>query len=180
MQPRPLQIIDILKFAATAHGRVEIVSRLIDEPIARSTYAAELERVERAAAALQKLGVKSGDRVASLAWNTHRHFELFYAVPGMGAVLNTVNPRLFDKQIVYILNHAQAGVLLFDKTFLPMVERLASQMQTVRTFVMLSDETAHTPGKIDALCYETLLGAGSAFEWPTVDENAGAFLCYTS
>src|SRR5215470_11690387 len=125
MQPRPLQIIDILKFAATAHGSVEIVSRLVDEPIARSTYAEELKRAGRAAKALAKLGVKSGDRVASLAWNTHRHFELFYAVPGMGAVLNTVNPRLFDEQIVYILNHAEAAVLLFDRTFLPLIERLA-------------------------------------------------------
>ncbi len=118
MQPRPLQIIDILKFAAAAHGRVEIVSRLVDEPIARLNYAAALKRAGRAAQALRTLGVKSGDRVASLAWNTHRHFELFYAAPGLGAVLNTVNPRLFDDQIVYILNHAEAGVLLFDKTFL--------------------------------------------------------------
>src|SRR5262245_49389838 len=87
MQPRPLQIIDILKFAATAHGSVEIVSRLVDEPIARSTYANELKRAERCAGALRRLGVRSGDRVATLAWNTHRHFELFYAVPGLGAVL---------------------------------------------------------------------------------------------
>ena len=181
MQPRPLQIIDILRFAATAHGGVEIVSRLIDEPIARSTYAGELSRVERAAKALQRLGVKAGDRVATLAWNTHRHFELFYAVPGLGAVLNTVNPRLFDEQIEYILNHAEAGVLLFDKTFLPLVERLRPHMQTVKTFVMLADESAHTPGAVGALCYEKLLAAETdGFDWPTVDENAGAFLCYTS
>jgi fatty-acyl-CoA synthase len=181
MQPRPLQIIDILKFAGTAHWGVEIVSRLVDEPIARSTYAGELKRAERCAKALQKLGVKSGDRVASLAWNTHRHFELFYAVPGLGAVLNTVNPRLFDEQIIYILNHAEAGVLLFDRTFLPLVNRLAPQMTTVATFVMLSDETRHAPGKVGALCYESLIAAESdGFEWPVVDENAGAFLCYTS
>ncbi|MFT3726503.1 MAG: long-chain fatty acid--CoA ligase [Terricaulis sp.] len=181
MQPRPLQIIDILRFAATAHGEVEMVSRLIDEPIARSTYARELHRAERAAKALQKLSVKSGDRVATLAWNTHRHFELFYAVPGLGAVLNTVNPRLFDEQIEYILNHAEAGVLLFDKTFLPLVERLRPHMRTVKTFIMLADASAHTPGAVGALSYETLLAAESdGFEWPTVDENAGAFLCYTS
>jgi fatty-acyl-CoA synthase len=181
MQQRHLQIIDILKFAATAHGSVEVVSRLIEEPISHSTYAAELKRTERCAKALQGLGVKSGDRVATLAWNTQRHFELFYAVPGLGAVLNTVNPRLFDEQIVYILNHAEASVLLFDKTFLPIVERLAAQMQTVKTFVTLSDERAHASGAVNALCYETLLAAESdGFDWPTVDENAGAFLCYTS
>jgi fatty-acyl-CoA synthase len=181
MQPRPLQIIDILKFAATAHGRVEMVSRLVEEPIARSTYAEELKRAEQAATALQRLGVTSGDRVATLAWNTHRHFELFYAVPGLGAVLNTVNPRLFDEQMIYILNHAEAGVLLFDKSFLPIVERLAGQLKTVKTFVMLSDESAHVPGAVGALCYEKLLAAESGgFDWPMVDENAGAFLCYTS
>ena len=181
MQSRPLRIIDILLFAANAHPRVAIVSRLVDEPIARSTYAAELKRIERAAKALTKLGVKGGDRVASLAWNTHRHFELFYAVAGIGAVLNTVNPRLFDEQIAYILNHAEPAVLLFDKTFLPLVERLAPYMKTVRTFVMLSGETAHVSGGIGAHCYERLLAAETdGFEWPTFDENAGAFLCYTS
>jgi acyl-CoA synthetase (AMP-forming)/AMP-acid ligase II len=181
MQPRPLQIIDILKFAATAHGGVEIVSRRVDEPIARSTYGATLKRCAQAAGALQRLGVKSGDRVVSLAWNTHRHFELFYAVPGLGAVLNTVNPRLFDEQIEYILNHAEAEILLFDKTFLPRVERLRARMQTVKAFVMLSDERAHEAGEVGALCYERLLAAEKDnFDWPTVDENAGAMLCYTS
>jgi 3-(methylthio)propionyl---CoA ligase len=181
MQTRQLQIIDILKYAATAHGGVEIVSRLVDEPIARSNYASELKRAERCAKALLNLGVKSGDRVATLAWNTHRHFELFYAVPGLGAVLNTVNPRLFDEQIAFILNHAEPSVLLFDKTFLPLVERLAPQMRTVKTFVMLADETAQAAGAISALCYESLLAAeAEGYDWPVVDENAGAFLCYTS
>lgn len=181
MQPAPLQIIDILKFAATAHGGVEVVSRLIEEPIARSSYGNELRRVERAAAALVRLGAKAGDRIASLAWNTHRHFELFYAVTGLGAVLNTLNPRLFDEQIVFIINHAEPKILLFDKTFLTLVERLAPQMKTVKTFVMLSDETVHASGKVGALCYETILAAETdGFAWPVIDENAGAFLCYTS
>src|ERR1043165_3337012 len=106
MQPRPLQIIDILKFAARAHGQREIVSKLVDEPMWRYDYAGCLERTKRCAHMLGKLGVKSGDRVATLAWNTHRHLELYYAVTGVGAVLNTVNPRLFDEQIIYILEHA--------------------------------------------------------------------------
>ncbi len=181
MQQTPLQVIDILKFAARAHGGVEVVSRLVDEPIARSTYAGELRRTERAAKALQRLGVQAGDRVATLAWNTLRHFELFYAVPGLGAILNTVNPRLFDEQITYILNHAEAGVLLFDKSFLALVERLAPKLETVKTFVMLSDESAHEAGAVGALCYERLLAQeGDGFVWPTLDENAGAMLCYTS
>jgi len=181
MQPAPLQIIDILKFAATAHGDVEVVSRLIDEPIARSTYAGELRRAAKAAGALTRLGAGAGDRIASLAWNTHRHFELFYAVTGLGAVLNTVNPRLFDEQIVFILNHAEPDILLFDKTFLALVERLAPQMRTVTKFVMLCDRTVHEAGTVGALCYEDLLDAEQpSFPWPVVDENAGAFLCYTS
>lgn len=181
MQPAPLQIIDILKFAATAHGSVEVVSRLVDEPFARSTYANEFRRAGQAAGALVRLGAKAGDRIASLAWNTHRHFELFYSVTGLGAVLNTVNPRLFDEQIVYILNHAEPDILLFDKTFLPLVERLAPQMKTVTKFVMLCGRTVHEAGTIGALCYEELLDAEQTeFAWPVVDENAGAFLCYTS
>lgn len=181
MQPRPLQIIDLLRFAATAHGKREIVSRLVDEPIWRYDYARCLGRVEQAAKALARLGVKSGDRVATLGWNTHRHLELFYAVPGLGAVLNTVNPRLFDEQILYILSHSEAEVLFFEKNFLPLVERLAPQMTTVRTFVMLSAEAQTEKGRVGALSYEALIGAETAgFEWPTVDENAGAFLCYTS
>lgn len=181
MQPAPLQIIDILKFAATAHGDVEVISRLIDEPIARSTYAGEFRRAAKAAGALTRLGAGAGDRVASLAWNTHRHFELFYAVTGLGAVLNTVNPRLFDEQIVFILNHAEPDILLFDKTFLPLVERLAPQMKTVTKFVMLCDRTVHEAGTVGALCYEDLLQSETdSFAWPVVDENSGAFLCYTS
>ncbi|MEE2690031.1 MAG: long-chain fatty acid--CoA ligase [Pseudomonadota bacterium] len=181
MQPAPLQIIDILRFAATAHPRREIVSRLVDEPVWRYGYAAAYERAGRCAAALRRLGVKSGDRVATLAWNTHRHFELFYAVPGLGAVLHTVNPRLFDEQIVYTIEHAESSILFFDRCFLPLVERLAPQIRSVKTFVMLSDEERLQPGVVGAQCYETLIGGEAPLDaWPTVDENAGAFLCYTS
>lgn len=181
MQTPPLQIIDIIKYAASAHPNVEVVSRLVDEPIARSSYAKELRRIERAAKTLLALGVRRGDRVATLAWNTHRHFELFYAAPGIGAVLNTINPRLFDEQIAFIFSHAEPVALFFDKSFLPLVERLAPAMTSVRAFVMLSDEDAHDAGAVDAACYETLLaGQKDGFDWPIVDENAGAFLCYTS
>lgn len=181
MQHTPLQIIDILKFAARAHSTVEIVSRRIDEPVSRYTYAGLLERAAQAAQALKALGVSSGDRVATLGWNTHRHLELFYAVPGIGAVLNTVNPRLFDDQIVYIINHAESSVLIFEKSFIPLVERLAPQLRTVKTYVLMSDEQGHKSGTIGALCYESLLSAQPTdLRWPGIDENAGAVLCYTS
>jgi len=121
MQQTPLMISGILTHAAVAHGDREVVSRLVDEPIWRYDYAGLAQRAGQAASMLQRLGVKAGDMVSSLAWNTHRHFELFFAVPGIGAVLHTANPRLSDEQIIYSLNHAGSGVLLFDRNFLALV-----------------------------------------------------------
>lgn len=181
MQAMPLQISAILRFAAAAHGDREIVSRLVDEPIWRYDYAGLARRAELAATMLQGLGTRPGDRVTSLAWNTHRHLELFYAVPGMSAVLHTANPRLSDEQIAYTVNHAESSVLLFDKSFLPLVERLQSRLSHVRHFIMLSDKDRLEAGAIGAQCYEELINeATDGFDWPVFDENAGAFLCYTS
>lgn len=176
MQPAQLQIASILRYAQQAHAGREIVSRQIEEPIWRYDYAGFAKRVERAAKALLRLGVKPGDRVTSLAWNTHRHLELFYAVTGIGAILHTANPRLFDEQIAYTVNHAESGVLLFERNLAPVVERLAPQLATVRTLVSLTAQPM-----VGALCYEDLIAAESdGFDWPAFDENAGAFLCYTS
>jgi fatty-acyl-CoA synthase len=181
MQTTPLLVSGILRYAASAHGGREIVSRLIDEPPWRYDYAGLAKRAAQAANALTRLGVKSGDRVTSLAWNTHRHLELFYAVPGLGAVLHTANPRLSDEQIVFTINHAGSGVLLFDRNFAELVARLAPRLTTVKTFVMLSDvERTHDAG-VGAISYEALIaGEAESLDWPTFDENAGAFLCYTS
>ncbi len=181
MQSSPLQIVDIARFAATAHPRREIVSRLVDEPLWRYDYARMYARAGRCANALKRLGVKSGDRAATLAWNTHRHLELFFAAPGLGAVLHTVNPRLSDEQIVYTINHAESSVLFFDRSFLPLVTRLAPQLSSIKTYVMLADAERSEPGAVGALCYETLIAQETSdVDWPVVDENAGAFLCYTS
>lgn len=181
MQTTPLMISGILTYAAQAHGAREIVSRLIDEPLHRYDYAGLARRAAQAAHALQRLGIKAGDRVTSLAWNTHRHLELFYAVPGIGAVLHTANPRLFDEQIVYTINHAESSVLFFERNFQALVERIAPQLTTVKTFVMLSDAERTLPGAVGAISYETLIeGEPETCPWPSFDENAGAFLCYTS
>jgi 3-(methylthio)propionyl---CoA ligase len=181
MQTTPLMISGILSYAAQAHAGREIVSRQIDAPLWRYDYAGLARRAARAAHALQRLGIGPGDRITSLAWNTHRHLELFYAVPGIGAVLHTANPRLFDEQIVYTINHAESSVLFFERNFLPLVERIAPQLTTVKTFVMLSDAERTTPGAVDARAYETLIaGEPETIDWPLFDENAGAFLCYTS
>jgi 3-(methylthio)propionyl---CoA ligase len=176
MQAPPLQIIDILKFAASAHAKREIVSRLVDESIWRYDYAGLMRRTAQCANALKRLDVGPGDRVASLAWNTHRHLELFYAVPGIGAILHTVNPRLFDEQIIYTINHAGSSILFFDRNFQPLVERIASKIPSVCTYVMLADKAP-----AGAIGYETLIESESTeIAWPKIDENAGAFLCYTS
>jgi acyl-CoA synthetase (AMP-forming)/AMP-acid ligase II len=182
MQDVPLLTTNILTHAEVAHGRVEIVSRTVEGRVHRYDYAGLARRTRQLARALQGLGVKSGDRIATLAWNTHRHLELFYGVPGLGAVLNTVNPRLFDDQIVYVLEHAESTVLFYDRTFAPLVERLADRFTTVKTFVLMSDAEQHDAGTVGALNYETLIAgeSGEAFDWPSFDENAGAFLCYTS
>lgn len=123
----------------------------------------------------------TGDRVATLAWNTHRHVEAWFAIAGMGAVYHTVNPRLFDQQIEYIVNHAEDSVLLFDLSFLPLVERLAPRFASIRTYVVLTDQAHLPPSTLPLLAYETLIEPESdSFDWPWLDENTPCGLCYTS
>ena len=178
MQQRQLAIIDIIRFAAAAHPTREIVSRNVDEPLWRYDYARCFARVAQAAHMLGGLGIASGDRVSSLSWNTHRHFELFFAVPGIGAVLHTANPRLPDEHLIYTINHAGSRALLFDRNMTPIVARIRDRLETVEHFIVLSDSERATEG---ALCYETAIAAcADRFDWPRFDENSGAFLCYTS
>lgn len=181
MQTSPLLISSILRYAAKAHPKRQIVSRLVSEPTWRYNYSELEERAARAAGALLRLGMKSGDRVSTLAWNTHRHLELMYAVPGCGAVLHTANPRFSREQLSYTINHAESSILLFDQNLLPQVQSLAPQLKSVRAYVMLSSPAVHDIGRANALCYEELLSAGAnRCEWPDLDENTGAILCYTS
>src|SRR5579862_4472717 len=128
MSERPLLISGILGHAALYHADTEIVTRTIEGPIHRYTYAEAEPRTRRLARALLRLGIKPGDRVATLAWNTYRHFELYYGISGIGAVCHTINPRLFDDQIVYIVNHAADRLLFVDPVFLPLVERLRPRL----------------------------------------------------
>lgn len=181
MQSKQLLVSDILRYAATAHPDREIVSRLVDEPIWRYDNRRLAVRVGQVANMLVRLGVKPGDRVTSLAWNTHRHLELFYAVPGMGAVLHTANPRFSEDQVVYTITHAQSEVLLYDRTFEELVTRLRPRIPNIKHFVMLSNAEGIAATSSAAASYEALLAAEApAFDWPSFDENSGAFLCYTS
>lgn len=182
MQDWPLLVWRLIDHAAVNHGAREIVSLLVEGGEQRYGWAGAQRRAKRAAAALAGLGVAPGDRVATLAWNTHRHLECWYGIAGMGAVAHTVNPRLFDDQIVYILNHAEDRIVLFDTTFLPLLERLAPRLKTIEHYIVLTTRQ-HMPvdSGLALLCYEDLLDAvPDGFTWRATDENDPAGLCYTS
>ncbi|MBP6778529.1 MAG: AMP-binding protein, partial [Piscinibacter sp.] len=183
MMQQPLLISSLLVHAERHHGEQQIVSRRVEGDIHRQTFRELAARSRRMANALAALGVKAGDRVATLAWNGYRHMELYYAVSGSGAVLHTLNPRLHPDQLAYIADHAEDQVLCFDLTFLPLVEAVAPRLKTVKTYVAMTDR-AHMPkeAKIPGLlCYEDLLEAASAdYAWPSFDENSASSLCYTS
>ncbi|MBL8690239.1 MAG: long-chain-fatty-acid--CoA ligase [Rhodospirillaceae bacterium] len=182
MMDWPLLISSLIEHAAQNHADAEIVSRSVEGPMHRTTYAEVNRRSKQLAKALGKLDVGFGDRVATLAWNGYRHVELYYAISGIGSVCHTVNPRLFVDQLIYIFNHAADKVLFFDLTFLPLVEKLAAQMKTVRHFVLMTDR-AHMPASspLKLLCYEELLAAeDDDLHWPRFDELTASSLCYTS
>ncbi len=184
MMDMPLLITDLIRHADRHHGDTEIVSKTVEGgALHRYTYREAHSRSRRLASALKALGIGMHDRVATLAWNGSRHFEIYYAVAGSGAVIHTINPRLFPDQITYIANHAEDKLVLFDPTFLPLVEKLAPQLKSVKGYVLMTD-AAHMPksGSIpNLLCYEDLLAKQSdAFEWPAFDERTAACLCYTS
>jgi acyl-CoA synthetase (AMP-forming)/AMP-acid ligase II len=181
MHDQPLLISSLITFADRFHGSTEIVSRTVEGPIHRYTYRDAHARARRLANALVRLGVKEADRIGTLAWNGFRHFEIYFAVSGMGAVCHTINPRLFAEQIVYIINHAEDKYVFFDLTFAPLVAKLKPHCPQVKGWVAMTDR-AHMPKEIpDALCFEELVAAESdRFDWPVLDERAASSLCYTS
>jgi 3-(methylthio)propionyl---CoA ligase len=182
MSERPLLISSIIGHAATYHADGEIVSRTAEGPLHRYTYRDAEHRMKQLANALLRLGIRPGDRVATLAWNTFRHFELYYAISGIGAVCHTINPRLFDDQIVYIVNHAADRLLFVDTTFLPLLERLAPRLPAECRVVPMTDKDPAATTSLPILpCYETLVTAETGdFSWPEFDERTAAALCYTS
>jgi len=167
MMDQPLLISGLIRHAERHHGATEIVSKTVEGAIHRYTYRDAHRRARKLANALKRLGVRMHERVATLAWNGHRHYEIYYAVAGSGAVIHTINPRLFPDQIAYIANHAEDRIVFYDTTFAPLVEKLKAQVKA--RFIPLADE------------YEALLEKESdRFEWPEFDEKTAACLCYTS
>ncbi|HJV84871.1 MAG TPA: 3-(methylthio)propionyl-CoA ligase [Noviherbaspirillum sp.] len=183
MMSQPLLISSIIQHADRYFGSNEIVSRRVEGDIHRYTYRDCHRRSRQMANALGNLGVKMGDRVATLAWNGYRHMELYYAISGSGAVMHTINPRLHPDQIAYIANHAEDQYLYFDMTFLPLVEAFAAKCKTVKGFVMMCDkDRMPQDSKVpNLMCYEDLISNNSdQYEWPLFDENSASSLCYTS
>ena len=183
MMNRPLLISSIISYAAEVHGTAELVSVDAQGQLTRTTYAEMLPRISRLASALRALGIRAGDRVATLAFNNQRHFELYYAISGIGAVCHTINPRLFPEQLAYIVKHASDRVLFFDGVAAGIVKQMRSQWPADLQYVAMEDEasTASINGIPGLLCYENLLaGHPSTMAWPEFDENTACGLCYTS
>jgi fatty-acyl-CoA synthase len=169
MMDQPLLISGLIRHADRHHASTEIVSKTVEGRVHRYTYRQAHARARKLANALKKLGVRMHDRVATLAWNGFRHFEIYYAVAGSGAVIHTINPRLFPDQIDYIANHAEDKLVFYDTTFAPLIEKLKPRLKSVEAFFPLDD------------AYEKLIEAQSEeFEWPSFDEKTAACLCYTS
>jgi fatty-acyl-CoA synthase len=183
MMQQQLLISTLLVHAERHHGEQQIVSRRVEGDLHRYTYKDLARRSRQMANALATLGLKFGERVATLAWNGYRHMELYYGASGSGAVLHTLNPRLHPDQVVWIADHAGDQVLFFDLTFLPLVEAVAARVKTIKAFVAMTDR-AHMPASSKLpglLCYEELLERASPdFDWPSFDENTASSLCYTS
>ena len=184
MMDQPLLVSEIVRYAERFHSDTEIVSRLPDAggAIHRSNYGEVVRRARRVANALDALGIATGANVATLAWNTHRHLELYYGVSSAQRVLHTVNPRLFPEQISWIVNHAEDAVLFFDVSFAPLVDDIAPLCSSVKHWVALTTaDKLPAMQNVKPLAYETLLtNASDQYEWPSFDEREAAALCYTS
>jgi len=182
MQDWPLLCHRIIDHAALNHGERPIVTRSVEGEMHTTSYAEVRGRALRLAQRLDRDGIRLGDRVATLAWNTWRHLEAWYGIMGIGAIYHTVNPRLFPEQIVWIINHAQDRLLLLDLTFIPMVEKLADRLPGIERYVVLTD-AKHMPATSlpNAVPYEEWIGeADGDFAWKIFNENTAAGMCYTS
>jgi fatty-acyl-CoA synthase len=174
----PLTLTHFLERARSLHGRSEIVSRRPDRSLHRYTYADFYRRVCQLANALRRLGVKPGDRIASLCWNHHQHLELYFAAPAMGAVIHTLNLRLHPNDLGYIARHAEDRIIVVDRTLLPLFEKFAGAVHSIQRVIVVPDDGPAPSGRLD---YEQLLvSEPDTFDFPELEERSAAMLCYTS
>jgi len=182
MQDWPLLLHRIIDHAATFHAERKIITRSVEGPIVETNYRDIRARALKVAQRLEKDGIRLGDRVATLAWNTWRHLETWYGILGIGAIYHTVNPRLFPDQIVWIVNHAEDRMMFVDLTFVPLLEKIADRLPTIERYVVLTD-AAHMPKTTlkNAVAYEDWVAeVDGDFAWKEFDENTAAGMCYTS
>ncbi len=182
MQDWPLLCHKIIDNAARQHGNREIVSRSVEGPIVRTTYRDLRLRALKVAQKLEREGYGHGDRIATMAWNSARHLEAWFGIMGMGGVYHTLNPRLFPEQIAWIMNHAEDRAVFVDLTFVPLIEKLAPAVKSLKKVIVLTD-AAHMPqtSLANAVPYEEWLAdADGDFAWKSFDENTAAGMCYTS
>ncbi|WP_440638192.1 fatty-acid--CoA ligase [Bradyrhizobium sp. PUT101] len=182
MQDWPLLCHRIIEHAARIHGKQEVVTRSVEGPIHRTNYAEIHKRALKVSQMLERDGIKFGDRVATIAWNTWRHLEVWYGIMGIGAICHTVNPRLFPEQIAWIINHAQDRIVMTDITFVPILEKIADKLPSVERYIVLTDK-AHMPETTlkNVVAYEDWIAeADGKFKWKEFDENTAAAMCYTS
>ena len=182
MQEWPLVCPTVIDHAARQHGHREIVSRSVEGPIVRTTYKDVRERALKVAQLLTRDGFKRSDRIGTLAWNTGNHLEAWYGIMGMGGVYHTLNPRLFPEQLVWIMNHAEDQALFVDLTFLPLVEKIAPMVKSLKKVIVFTDK-AHMPATAlpNVVAYEEWLADGDGdFRWVDVEENEACGMCYTS
>jgi fatty-acyl-CoA synthase len=182
MQDWPLLCQRIIDHAALHHGHRAVITRSVEGPLHHTNYGEIRARALRVGQRLEREGIKLGDRVATLAWNTWRHLESWYGMLGIGAIYHTVNPRLFAEQIVWIVNHAEDRIMMTDLTFIPLLEKIADKLPTIERYIIFTD-AAHMPKTSlrNAVAYEEWLKeADGDFAWKWFDENTAAGMCYTS
>src|SRR5271167_3072011 len=182
MQDWPLLCHRIIDHAALNHGGRQVISRSVEGPIHTTNYIEVRARALRVAQRLERDGIKQGDRVATLAWNTWRHLEAWYGIMGIGAIYHTINPRLFAEQIIWIVNHAEDRIMMVDLTFVPILEKLADKLKPIEKYIVLTD-AAHMPATPlkNAVPYEEWIAeVDGDFAWKIFDENTAAGMCYTS
>ena len=181
MQDAPLMISSLIQIGADVYGGSEVVSVVAGEGVVRHTYRDINTRAKKLAQALQAHGIGMTDRVATLAWNDHRHLEIYYGVSGMGAVCHTINPRLFPEQLIYIINHAEDRILMSDPMFLPLIEKIIDNCPKLEKIVALCTPENMPETTLDAISYEAFIGGQDGdYDWPEFDETAASSLCYTS
>ena len=182
MMFRPLLISDLLAHAAQYHFDTEIISKSTDGTVVHTNWVNIQNNAKKFAKALQRLGIKQSQRVATIAWNNHRHVESWYAISGSGYVCHTINPRLFPEQLIFIVNDAEDQAILFDKTFLPLILGVKAHLKHVKYFICLDQSDSKIKEQLpEVLFYDDLIEAESDhFDWPVLDENTASSLCYTS